>query len=66
MQVAQPPANLVQITGPRYAIEWAVERGVLPDARFHSAHGLAWLEVAQISQHAEAEVKRGGCHVHRK
>lgn len=66
MREAQSPTKAVQITGPRAAIERALEQGLLSDARFHSAHGLSWIEVSQISRHAEDEMQGSGCSVHRK
>jgi hypothetical protein len=66
MQKAQTPVMQVQITGPRDAIEWALQQGLLPDAHFHSAHGLEWIEVSEISEHVEFEMMCGGCNVHHR
>ncbi|HEX8057017.1 MAG TPA: hypothetical protein VF481_10165 [Novosphingobium sp.] len=66
MHVTQAPAKAVQITGSPDAIELALHRGLVPDARFHAAHGLTWLEVGEISQYAEAEMIGGGCKVHHR
>jgi hypothetical protein len=56
----------VQITGPRDAIEKALERGLLPDAHFHALHGLEWIEVSEISNQVECEMTSGGCSVHHR
>ena len=64
MQAAQTPAKAVQITGSRDAIDWALQQGLLPNAHFHAAHGLAWIEVTDISKYAEFEMLRGGLRVH--
>jgi hypothetical protein len=66
MQVAQAPALAVQITGPRDAIERALLQGLLPDAHYHEAHGITWIELADISEHAEVEMTGAGCRVHRR
>jgi hypothetical protein len=50
MQTTQTRAMAVQITGPRDAIEWALEQGLLSNAHFHEAHGLEWIEVSEISE----------------
>jgi hypothetical protein len=66
MQARRAPVMAVQITGPRDAIEWALQQGLLHDAHFHSMHGLARIEVAEIPEHAEFEMQSGGCSVHHR
>jgi hypothetical protein len=66
MQARHAPVMAVQITGPRESIEWALQQGLLPDAHFHAAHGLEWIEVQEISEQVEFEMMCGGCSVHHR
>ncbi|RZI67195.1 MAG: hypothetical protein EOP13_28670 [Pseudomonas sp.] len=66
MPKAQPPANPVQITGSREAIQWALKQGTLSDVRFHALHGLSWIELSAISEKVELEMAGGGCSVHHR
>lgn len=59
-------APTVQITGSRTAIDWALQQGLLSNPRLHTLHGISWIELADISDSAEFEMKCGGCRVHRR